>query len=449
MLMKIKNLLLFACILMTSCSSVYEKEEQLPSLSDKPSSSTYLSLDEAQKDLECILHRLANDRKVTTRTPISTTISSRFSIHNPLTRSSDGIDTASVHILNIGDKQGYAIMSSDKRCGPLLALVLDGEMKGTNDTLSNSSEIYLLSKTEDYFRSSLRMANKPPFKPNKKWEEGDSVIYEYGPETTSLISIPGPLVNWGQKDPYNFYCPMDGAKKSLTGCVATATAQLMSFYKYPSYYKNYSFDWDRMTSFTGVRDIRMSDETKKQIARLMSCLGENGNLNMKYGYLGSSSKVELVPQTLSNFGYSSGGIVVDYNTEAVVSELRKGYPVVISGSDTYTVHKKKVLGLTVSKTTIWNGHAWVGYGAMEITKPYVRYIVDKNGHNKMTPQKSKNVNRYILCNLGWEGLKNGYYISGLFNAEEGPFFTRSEADETNGKEGYYQYKQKCLINVRR
>lgn len=41
-------------------------------------------------------------------------------------------------------------------------------------------------------------------------------------------------VAWGQSEPYNNLCPMyDGQRRTVTGCVATAMAQLMMYYKYP------------------------------------------------------------------------------------------------------------------------------------------------------------------------------------------------------------------------
>lgn len=46
-------------------------------------------------------------------------------------------------------------------------------------------------------------------------------------------------VAWGQSEPYNNLCPMyDGQRRTVTGCVATAMAQLMMYYKYPQTLKS-------------------------------------------------------------------------------------------------------------------------------------------------------------------------------------------------------------------
>ena len=39
---------------------------------------------------------------------------------------------------------------------------------------------------------------------------------------------------WSQHEPYNNLCPMDGSNRSVTGCVATAMAQIMKYWEYPA-----------------------------------------------------------------------------------------------------------------------------------------------------------------------------------------------------------------------
>lgn len=41
-------------------------------------------------------------------------------------------------------------------------------------------------------------------------------------------------IMWDQGEPYNLHCPMDYDEHSVTGCGATALAQIMMFYKYPT-----------------------------------------------------------------------------------------------------------------------------------------------------------------------------------------------------------------------
>lgn len=112
---------------------------------------------------------------------------------------------------------------------------------------------------------------------------------------------------WGQGDPYNAQCPVyynaDGTssgKLSATGCVATALAQVMAYYRYPSQTKaaipSYSFtsggktismpsiaagtaiDWEHITdTYTSAS----ADEEKAAVAQLMVMVGTG--CQMAYG----------------------------------------------------------------------------------------------------------------------------------------------------------------------
>ena len=53
------------------------------------------------------------------------------------------------------------------------------------------------------------------------------------PQSTTAVS---PLIatTWNQEAPYNNFCPGTGSDKALVGCVATAMAQLMKYYNWPT-----------------------------------------------------------------------------------------------------------------------------------------------------------------------------------------------------------------------
>jgi hypothetical protein len=56
----------------------------------------------------------------------------------------------------------------------------------------------------------------------------------------------GPLLttSWHQRDPYNQLCPIGYSGRSVVGCVATAAAQLMAYWKWPATgYSSYSYWW--------------------------------------------------------------------------------------------------------------------------------------------------------------------------------------------------------------
>lgn len=252
-------------------------------------------------------------------------------------------------------------------------------------------------------------------------------------------------MKWNQGSPYNNYCPIKDGERTVTGCVATAVAQLMSIYRYPTSYKGYSFDWNEMTKNKYAWNC--SQTSQNQIARLMVELGTKSNLNVSYNTVakgGSGANASNISRTLKNFGYSNGGSLKDYNTSSVVSELKSGYGVLVGGFS----HKKvkKFLGIKV-KTKYSGGHRWLCHGLLERRRTVKTY--NSNGVLQSTTTESQ---WYPLCNWGWGGSQDGYYLSSAFNSNKGPAYsdaTRSVEDE-NGSEDYnFQYKITALIGARK
>ena len=130
-------------------------------------------------------------------------------------------------------------------------------------------------------------------------------------------------IKWNQGTPYNNMCPLyedtNGTKRSVTGCVATAMAQVMMYYRYPeklkstieSYttkayginipaiYSSATYDWDNM-----LPDYSKSDYNSAQadaVAKLMYHCG--AAVKMDYG---PSSGANVTPAILATyFGYDA------------------------------------------------------------------------------------------------------------------------------------------------
>lgn len=127
-------------------------------------------------------------------------------------------------------------------------------------------------------------------------------------------------IKWNQGAPYNNMCPLyDGTNRSVTGCVATAMAQVMMYYQYPKELKatikaytaksygiqipeissGATYDWDNMLS-----DYSKSDYSSAQadaVAKLMYHCG--AAVEMDYG---PSSGANVTPAILATyFGYDA------------------------------------------------------------------------------------------------------------------------------------------------
>jgi hypothetical protein len=146
------------------------------------------------------------------------------------------------------------------------------------------------------------------------WEKYflDEVPHDHLSEPASLDFVPPMLTSkWNQGTPYNMYTPTIFGYPTPTGCVATAQAQVMYYWKYPTYGQGshsytwwYLFDdtlysqdlnadfdheyyWDRMVDeYDGTQTFQQEDA----VARLMSDVGIS--LDMDYG-IGGSGVYEL------------------------------------------------------------------------------------------------------------------------------------------------------------
>ena len=158
---------------------------------------------------------------------------------------------------------------------------------------------------------------------------------------------------WDQGAPYNARCPIDPStnERSYTGCVATAMAQVLRVYAYPtqcsggtvSYrwgsgaqdltlnYDNITFDWSKM------RDSYSAAQSAPEVAKLMQACGYA--VSMDYTSQQSGASSSLVPAALyEHFGYDATCVSYqrDWFTLAdwqvmLHEELAKGYPIFYGG----------------------------------------------------------------------------------------------------------------------
>jgi len=195
-----------------------------------------------------------------------------------------------------------------------------------------------------------------------------------------------PLITtkWGQEAPYNDMAPEINGQRAVTGCVATAMAQVMCYHRWPeaatTVIPQYgygeelpptTFDWDDMLDYyTGSEEA----EQKAAVAELMRYAGQAAK--MQYGVDGSGATAyNTIRALMECFGYSRQMQYVmhrDYTAEEwdglIYRELREKRPVLYTGYSPWD-----------------GGHAFVcdGYDAQ---------------------------NDFYHFNWGWDGESDGYYL---------------------------------------
>jgi len=174
--------------------------------------------------------------------------------------------------------------------------------------------------------------------------------------TVRSATVPvSPLVSctWNQRSPFYNQCPTSGSQHCLTGCIATAMAQVMYYWKYPAeapamdaYTSEVNgmavgalpggvLDWDNML------DVYTSSATTQQrdaVAMLMRYCGQSCHMGYGTSASGAYSDDELAGMKL--FGYNAEATLLsrdDYSAEQwagmIEAQLTAGCPILYGGVD--------------------------------------------------------------------------------------------------------------------
>lgn len=225
-------------------------------------------------------------------------------------------------------------------------------------------------------------------------EEQVQAVRAKAPARASAINVnisPMLKTTWAQRSPYNLRTPVSGSKHMLTGCVATAFAQVFKYYERPKKmhgYRRYhfnnpsgqrefcdydystaSFDWGNMPKklkddgFLGIGNT--SNTQNQAVAELMYATGVLSS--MMYGLDGSGAITAAATACIDAACEDLTAYYTQYEDNLVMTELREGRPVVFAGSNDKS-----------------EGHCFVIDGCRS--------------------------DGYLHCNLGWDGTDDGYYL---------------------------------------
>lgn len=395
---------LMTVVVFAACSSDVEDSLPVPAQEEEAVTKDNpfaITIDEAEKTLEMIL---ANDNEHVTKgggIAHQRRIKSRYTTggNKSVTRSANGEEVTTeepvYHIFNFENDEGFAIMGGDKRGAPMLALTESGEFT-PGMTIDNPGMAISLARAEAINRQMIIEAGS-----DTTYAISGQIMIALVTDSITVNKHGQCQVNWGQRYPYNQFCPPNysGNNNYLTGCVTTAVAQLMSIHKYPASYGSCVFDWDAM----------IANSNHIGIGLLMQLLGNSDNLDAKYGYNATGADLDDVPVALHNFGYTNPGVHDDYNIDTIISNIMIGLPVIIGGEG--SVNWIPAPGNPASPSTDVGGHAWIGDGCVVIQRTVHIYNFATGQHMAQGPTVSK----YVHCNFGWEGKCNGLYLSGNFD----------------------------------
>lgn len=243
------------------------------------------------------------------------------------------------YIVNLAP-QGWAVIAGDDVVKPIIgySFTANLEVKKLPDNMK-----YMLDyHGQQLLRISEKVQNAHPY-----WRSGGFALTRAsGRVIEPLISV-----NWNQDSPYNSYCPKQGEKHALVGCVAVAMGQAMSVHRYPARPKgnisytavNYGglrIDFDNERAYNW-NDILNGSNNYDEVARLLYHTGMS--VRMDYGEDSSgipSNEVNRISNALkNNFSYPDDVYYVgkdNYNgdwEQLLVNELAAGRAIVYNAID--------------------------------------------------------------------------------------------------------------------
>lgn len=327
------------------------------------------------------------------------------------------------YLVNLSDSAGFAIISAHLTQEPVYAFVENENI--SLETLRNERNqgfLLFMSYVGDMEAinadgSSVGNTTALPI---------DTIIdgwgvYEYYP---AILNTKWDQGSVDEPNSYGRYCP-----NKVTGCTVTAVAQCLSYYRtighvdwsYNEEYGSSDLNWYKIHLDCEIYEGKLNtDKTEKslnQIAHLCRFLGVSFNAKYKVEKNPKDNHTSVSRDDAIRWLNKWGGINASkskkYNENTIISNIKSGNPVLVFG--------KRGRHNYIFFSTYYGGHTWVCDGYM---------YASKNGKK----------HHLLHCNWGYDGERDGYYSSGVFNATAGALIPDegSEADYDATKN--YRYK---------
>ena len=307
-------------------------------------------------------------------------------------------DNAAYYVFN-ATSGGFVIVAGDDRAPEVLGY----SDKGTFDIQTAPEAMQEMLEGYEAQINALTLGAKPASRSTS------------GPAIRPLVTA-----SWSQNAPYNTMLPMlNNGQQAVAGCVATAMAQVLYYWKQPARPTSAIPAYTSQTlqiympqlepvdfNWTAMQDTYLSNDTLSDGARAAAQLtlycDQVMTMDFQYGVSGAITS--RIPNAISTyFGYKRNAHCEyreNYSTQGwtdlIYSELAQGRPVIYSGSKASS------------------GHAFIcdGYDGQGL----------------------------FHINWGWDGMSNGYYLLNVLNPDAQGTGSASEAYG-------YIYDQYIVCNI--
>lgn len=247
-----------------------------------------------------------------------------------LNGSSSSETATSYYVFDNGSDKGFTIVSGDDELPEIVGYSAHGNSEHLMKTegcaaFLKAYQKFVAAFTQGDAKARKILAEQRALKADGRYQQ---------PKIEPLLGD----IAWNQETPYNKMCPKyEGSKLSATGCVATAMAQVMMYYKYPkelkadipayttatnklkvnAISKGEEYDWNNMLST--YTEGKYNTTQADAVAKLMFHCG--AAVQMDYG---DSSGALLRPEDMSTyFGYDADLLQEVYRSVYTLAEWKK------------------------------------------------------------------------------------------------------------------------------
>ena len=247
-----------------------------------------------------------------------------------LNGSSSSETATSYYVFDNGADKGFTIVSGDDELPEIVGYSAHGNSEHLMKTegcaaFLKAYQKFVAAFTQGDAKARKILAEQRALKADGRYQQ---------PKIDPLLGD----IAWNQETPYNKMCPKyEGSELSVTGCVATAMAQVMMYYKYPNELqatipayttatnklkvnaisKGEEYDWGNMLPTYTEEEYNTTQANA--VAKLMFHCG--AAVQMDYG---DSSGALLRPEDMSTyFGYDADLLQEVYRSVYTLAEWKK------------------------------------------------------------------------------------------------------------------------------
>lgn len=297
------------------------------------------------------------------------------------TRSGESVDSM-FYFVNFENNGGYAIVSTDRRAGDVVAFSRSGNVDP--DSIEDGSAMdMVMTLAGDHYLDEVNPGDVTdsivPIVPNDYLDYPK--VVSVGDWTTQYEQTPLVEMEWHQGPPFNYQSPYVNGVQAPAGCLTIALAHIMSYYQYPESHNDIDYRWGLLLQTDPF--VTMTEDYMNHMAEFIADIGQT--IGIEYTEELGKAYMTQAKAAAEEMGYYASSIS---------STLVPKQPIHM-----YCVGAKEQGTQNVDENGEKIGHAFVvdGYRTERRATTYIDYDITLSNYYYYDTYESR---CYLHCNWG-------------------------------------------------